>query len=131
MGMNKCMFIGNLGKDPEMMVAQSGVKVCRFSIAVNEKRKNTEETTWVNVTTFDKLAEIVSQYTSKGQLVYVCGRIKAPKVFSRQDGTQAASLDLLADQVIFLERKRDAEPQQQSADPGSFAGGFSDNDIPL
>ena len=39
-GMNKCIFIGNLGRDPEMSVTQTGLKLCRFSFAVNEKYKD-------------------------------------------------------------------------------------------
>jgi single-strand DNA-binding protein len=131
-GFNKCMFIGNLGRDPETSVAQSGVKVTRFSVGVNEKYKEKETTTWINIVTFDKLAEITAQYCSKGQLVFVMGRIQTPKIYDRQDGTKGTSLDLIADQVVFLERKRDvAEPQpnQQSGPP--VDAGITDEDIPF
>ena len=135
----QCQFVGRLGKDPEVSVAQSGVKVGRFPLAVNEKQKDQDITIWINITTFDKLAEIVSQYCRKGNRVLVIGKIKAPRIYTRQDGTSATSLDLNANQVIFLESKRDAEqasqPSQTSNNQPSQSEfgdpGFSDSDIPF
>jgi single-strand DNA-binding protein len=137
--LNRCVFIGNLGRDPESSVSQSGLKVTRFSLAVNEKYKEKETTTWISIVTFDKLAEIAAQYLRKGQLVYVEGRIQTPKIFDRQDGSKGTSLDLIANQVIFLERKRDDAVEQHnyhesSAEPGRVAGPApetTDDDIPF
>jgi single-strand DNA-binding protein len=127
-GYLKTQAIGNLGKDPEVSTASSGVKVARFSLAVNRKRKEQETVTWINVVTFDKLAEVVSQYCRKGQAVFVEGDLQV-KQFDRQDGTKGTSVDVLANQVVFLEKKRDAEPQSSNSTSGD--GGISDEDIPF
>jgi single-strand DNA-binding protein len=139
--LNRCVFIGNLGRDPESSVAKTGVKVTRFSLAVNEKYKEQETTTWINIVTFDKLAEITAQYLRKGQLVYVEGRIQTPKIFDRQDGSKGTSLDLIANQVVFLERKRDDAVDQHnysesSESPGRVASPAqsalpNDDDLPF
>ena len=110
-GFNRWTGIGNLGRDPETAVAQSGIKVTKFSIGVNEKYKDKESTLWLNIITFDKLAEITAQYCRKGQLVFVEGRLQV-RQYDRQDGSKGTAVEVLANQVVFLEKKRDAVEQQ-------------------
>lgn len=130
--LNSCTFIGNLGKDPEISHTQSGVKVGKFSLAVNEKYKDKESTLWVNITTFDKLAELTSQYCHKGMAVYVEGRLSV-RQYDRQDGTKGTSVEVIANKVVFLERKRDSAESSHSdpAPSGSSNPGISDDDIPF
>ena len=78
--LNKCEFIGNLGKEPEMRFTPSGSPVTTFSVAVNRKYKGPdgdmkEETEWVSVVAWNKLAETCNQYLNKGQMVYLEGRL--------------------------------------------------------
>ena len=69
---NKCTFIGNLGKDPDYKVLESGHKVASFSIACSRKVKNKENgetkeyTEWIPIVAWDNLAEIISQLARKG-----------------------------------------------------------------
>ena len=80
-GLNKVMIIGHLGRDPEMRYTPSGRPVTTFSVATNrswstadgERRTDTE---WFNVVTWNKLAEICNQYLTKGQQVYIEGRLQ-------------------------------------------------------
>ena len=74
--LNQCNFIGRLGRDPEIRYTQNGKTVVTFSIACSEKRNGQEFTEWVNIVTWDKLAEICHQYLTKGQLVYIGGRMR-------------------------------------------------------
>ena len=136
--MSKSMFIGHLGRDPEMSVTQTGLKLCRFSFAVNEKYKEKETVLWLNVVAFDKLGEIAAQYLRKGSKIYIEGRIQPPKIYDRQDGTKGVSLDLIAREINFLDAKRDAvdqqpheydEPKQAAAQPSLPTGG--DDDLPF
>lgn len=127
-GFNKCMFIGRLGRDPEMSTTQSGLKVGKFSIAVDKKYKDRETTTWINVTTFDKLAEITAQYCGKGQRVFVIGELSI-RNFERQDGSKGTSHEVLADQVVFLEKKRDAVDEYQQ--PTGPVPSIDDDDLPF
>lgn len=79
---NKCTFIGNLGKDPDYKVLESGHKVASFSIACSRKVKNKENgetkeyTEWIPIVAWDNLAEIISQLARKGSQVYVEGEFR-------------------------------------------------------
>jgi hypothetical protein len=74
MSVNKVILVGRLGKDPELTYSQSGVPVCRFSLATNEKFKDQggvlrERAEWHNIVCFANLAEVCGQYLSKGKLL--------------------------------------------------------------
>ena len=82
MNLNKVFLLGNLTADPEIRTTPSGKSVCRFRMATNrfwvdrqsgEKRQSVE---YHSVVAWDKLANIVSQYLSKGRLVFVEGRLE-------------------------------------------------------
>lgn len=82
MNFNKVVLVGNLTADPEMRTTPSGQSVCSFSIATNrvwtdresgEKKKKTE---YHNIVAWRRLAEIASQYLSKGSLVLIEGRLQ-------------------------------------------------------
>ncbi len=81
-GLNKVMLIGNLGRDPEIRYSQQGMAVVNFSIATSEQwtDKNTgekqEKTEWHRVVAFGKPAEILEKYLSKGNQVYIEGRLQ-------------------------------------------------------
>ena len=85
----------------------SGAAVATFSLAVNKSwtgqdGQKQDKTTWFRVTTWRKQAEIVSQYLTKGQRVLVVGEIEDPYIFTAQDGTPRASLQVTALTVRFL-----------------------------
>ena len=126
-GYLKAQAIGNLGKDPESQTTASGMKVTRFSLAVNRKRKQEETITWVNIVAFDKLAEVAAQYLRKGLSVFVEGDLQV-KQFDRNDGSKGTSVDILANQIIFLEKKKDAD---NPASHNSATPEFDDSDIPF
>lgn len=105
-------FIGNLGQDPEMRYTPSGTAVTNFNVAVNRKWKDgagneREETTWLRVSAFGKLAEITKQYLEKGRQVFIAGRLSPdesgnPRVWTGSDGQARASFEIRADEVKFL-----------------------------
>jgi single-strand DNA-binding protein len=104
--------VGNLGKEPEMRYTAGGQAVTSFSVACSRKWTGAdsvkhEETTWVRVSAWGKLAEITSQYLKKGHEVMVQGRLNpdasgGPKVFTKTDGTPGASYEMTAENVVFL-----------------------------
>jgi len=62
-GVNKVIILGRLGRDPEISYSQSGMAVCKLSLATSRKQKDgTEVTSWHRCTAFDKSAELISQY---------------------------------------------------------------------
>lgn len=119
--MNKVMIIGALGRDPEMRSTQSGIPVCTFSVAVDDRRGEKKETTWFRVTAWRQLAELCNRYLSKGRKVAVVGSV-ALKTYEANDGSTRASLEITADEVEFL------SPAQEAKDKDA---GFERVDEPL
>lgn len=113
-GVNKAIFLGNLGKDPELRQLRAGSAVCEFSIAINETwydkdKKKQERTEWINIVAWGKLAEICSKHLTKGQQVYVEGRLRTTSWDDKKTGSKRYKTEVVADTVRFLGggRKRD------------------------
>lgn len=102
---NKVTLVGNLGKDPEIKEAGSS-KVCRFPLATSRSWKNkdgekVEETTWHNITVWNKQGEVCAQYLTKGRQVYVEGEIRNHS-YDDKDGNKRYVTDIVAHDVRFL-----------------------------
>jgi len=110
--------IGNLGKDPELRYTPDGQAVARFSIAANRQwtdasGKKRAETTWVEVSTFGKLAEVCAEHLKKGRQVFVTGR-PSVSAYKTRTGEASASLKLTATSVEFL---GGAKPDEREPEP--------------
>lgn len=118
--MNKIIIIGNLGRDPEMRYSTSGNPMTSFSIASNHRYttasgERREETEWFNCTAFGRLADTCNQYLSRGQQVYVEGRLRS-RQYDRRDGTPGFSLDVTVTDMQMLGRRDD------QMDDGGYSG---------
>lgn len=98
---NKCILIGNLGRDPEVRNFQNGGKVCNLRIATSEnwKDKNSgerrEKTEWHTVAIFsDGLVRIAEQYLKKGSKVYIEGQLQTRK-WQDQSGADRYSTEVV------------------------------------
>ena len=126
--MNKIIVIGNLGRDPEMRYTSSGQSVTSFSIATNRKYtvggEQREETDWFNVSAWGRLSELCNQYLTKGQQVYVEGRLHLRSYEGRDGQTRWVNEISLTD-VQFLSRSAGAgeEPAPYDNDPGTMDSG--------
>lgn len=108
--LNKCMFIGRLGRDPEVRYIGDGTPVCSFSLAVGWKTANKDGTEWIPAVAFGKLAEICGEYLSKGKQVYVEGRWNTQKFQDKETGADRYQTRLVLDQMQMLGSKDDAAP---------------------
>jgi single-strand DNA-binding protein len=107
MSFNKLIVVGNLGRDPEMRYTPQGTPVCTFSVASNERRKNSageqqDLTTWFRVTVWGKQAETVSKYLTKGRSVYVEGRLHVEE-WTDKEGKPRHTLEVNASDVQFID----------------------------
>jgi single-strand DNA-binding protein len=105
-GLNKVMIIGNLGRDPEMRYTPSGKPVTSFSLAcsrswVSSDGERREETEWFNVVAWGNLAEICNQHLSKGQQVYVEGRLQT-RSWEDNNGQRHFRTEVVANEMIIL-----------------------------
>lgn len=119
MSLNKCMIIGNLGKDPEMRYTPSGQAVTQFSVACNRTYKDAqgerqEETEWFRVVAWGQQAEFAAEYLRKGAKVYIEGRIQT-RQWEGQDGQKRYTTELVANTIQNLERR----PREDMGDGGS------------
>lgn len=110
-GLNKVMIIGNLGRDPEMRYTPSGRPVTSFSVATSRTWNSSDgerhtETEWFNVVAWGNLAEICKQYLSKGQRVYVEGRLQTRR-WEDSEGTRHTTVEIVATEMILLDERRD------------------------
>jgi single-strand DNA-binding protein len=114
------MFIGNLGRDPEVKYMPSGDAVANISIGVTEtwKDKSTgekkEATEWVRISFFGKLAEIAGEYLKKGSQVYVEGAMRTRK-YTDKDGVEKYVTEIRGDTMKMLGSRPagDGQPSQR------------------
>ena len=122
---NKCIFIGRLGKDPEIKYTPNGDAVCNFSIACSEKWKDKnsgewkEVTEWVNCVSWQRLAEICGEYLTKGSLVYIEGKQQTRSW--EKDGHTNYKTEINLREMKMLESKGggDRAPKTTEDDDGS------------
>ena len=114
--LNKALLIGRLTKDPEMRYTPSGTAVTNFSIATNRwsggsEGERKEFTDYHNIVAYNagkrNLAEIVAQYTRKGALVFIEGRIQT-RSWEGQDGQKRRTTEIIANDVQFLDSRSSA-----------------------
>ena len=108
--MNKVFLIGNLTRDPELSTTNSGISVCRISIAVSRRFANADgsrETDFFNVVAWRAIAENCSKYLKKGSKIAVMGSIQNHS-YEGNDGTKRYTTDITAEEIEFLSTKGDA-----------------------
>jgi single-strand DNA-binding protein len=111
--LNRCEFIGRLGRDVELRYAPSGDAIANFSIAVGYKAKEKETTEWVRIVAFSKLAGICGEYLRKGSQVYIAGRMTTRK-WQNKDGVDQYTTEVVADQMQMLGGKSEQSEQTEA-----------------
>jgi len=101
---NRTILIGRLTRDPEIRFATSGTQIASFSLAVDRGKDN--ETDFVNIVAFGKTAEFIGNYMTKGRLILVDGQLRIEKY--QKDGEQKTAVKVVANQVRFMETKKNA-----------------------
>ena len=141
-GINKVILVGNLGNDPEVRATASGARIANISVATSESwtDKNTGEkkevTEWHRVVFFNRLAEIVEQYLTKGSQVYVEGRLQTRK-WQDQNGQDRYTTEIVASDMQMLGGRGNANesaPASSTSPPQSSGGpdiNFDDEEVPF
>ena len=121
--LNRCEFIGRLGKDPEMRYSADGNAICNLSLGVNFEYKNKagepqKTVTWVRISAYSHLAGICGDYLKKGSQIYISGKWVTRK-WVNKDGVDQYTTEVVADQMQML-GGRPAEDTAQSSNPKSL-----------
>ncbi len=117
--LNKVMLIGHLGDDVKMHYFDGGNCIGRFPLATNEVyvNKSTNEkitsTEWHNLVVRNKAAEICEKYLSKGDKIYIEGRIKS-RQWQAEDGSTKYTTEIQVTEFTFLTTKKETEMAKQN-----------------
>ena len=133
--MNKCFFIGRMGKDPDLRFTTTGRAVCSFSIATSERYKQNDEwkesTTWINIVAWGKLGERCGGQLTKGDEVFVEGKIQN-RSYDDKSGNKRYVTEIIAADVRFC-GKISGDGATSEANKGTAPGGapLTDDEIPF
>lgn len=143
--LNLCQFIGRFGNDPEIKYMPSGDAVANFSIACGDDYKDkqgnkVEQTNWINIVAFGRLAEIIGEYGKKGSKIYVSGKQRTRK-WQAQDGSDRYTTEIVANYLEMLGGKQDqstdsnqtpkSNPHSSKGQPEPYPMEAFDDDIPF
>ena len=135
MSLNVVAIMGRLAADPQMRQTQAGKSVCSFRIACDRGRKDANgqnQTDWLDVVAWDKTADFVSRYFSKGSMIAVTGRLQS-RNYQDKNGNNRTAIEIVAQNVSFCgEKKQDAKsfpPANENA--LNFAQGGNDDFAPV
>ncbi len=117
---NKVILAGNLTRDPELRYTPSGKAIAKFGMAINrnwtsETGEKKEEVTFVDIDTFGRQAEVISQYFKKGKPILIEGRLRLDQWDDKQTGQKRSRLGVVLESFSFLDSGR--------GEPGGGGGG--------
>ena len=135
---NKVMLIGNLTRDPEIKYTPKGTAIADIGLAVNrnyttDSGEKREEVTFIDVTLWGRVAEIVGEYCKKGRPLFVEGRLQLDTWDDKATGQKRSKLKVVGENIQLLgareggggggggehgEGRSEARPQQQSRPAG-------------
>jgi single-strand DNA-binding protein len=100
---NRVILVGNLVRDPEIRYVGSGAAVTKFTLAVNRRSKQQEETDFVDIVAWDKLAETCNTYLKKGMSVLVEGRLSI-RSYETKEGEKRKATEVVINVMQMLDR---------------------------
>lgn len=105
--MNVSVLIGRCTADAEVKKTQSGMSVCRFTLAVNRRKK--DEADFISCIAFDKTADFMGSYVKKGNRIGVKGHIQTGSY--ERDGHKVYTTDVIAESIDLLESRQNSQTQ--------------------
>lgn len=129
--MNKVVLIGRMVADPELnFQANSGMAICRFRLAVTRPFKK-DETDFINCIAFNKRAETIAQYLTKGRQLAVTGSIRTGS-YDAKDGTKRYTTDIVVDSFEFIGSNKNDNQGSNSLNQDNFGSmSFEDEMTPV
>lgn len=116
MSINKCHFVGNLTRDPELLATKSGTTIMRFGLAVNDRVKDGDEwkdrPNFLDMVMFGRRAEAVSNYLAKGDKVSIECRARWSQWEDSETGKKRSKVEFVVDEIEFMQRRSDDGYQQ-------------------
>jgi single-strand DNA-binding protein len=109
---NKIILVGNVGQDPDIQETANGTKVAHLSLATNRRTSSSgeeqkERTDWHRLTLWNRLAQFTEDYVTKGDRVYVEGRLEYDSY--ERDGVTIPTADVVVRELVLLSPRLQAE----------------------
>lgn len=131
--LNRIVLIGRLTADPQLRYTQSGTPVATFRLAVDRARANPQgerEADFIDIVTWQKLAETCANNLNKGRLIAVDGRLQVREY--EYEGQRRRAAEVVAENVRFLDWPKDGAAQGGSFSRDEGMGGdFAPDDVPF
>ena len=135
MSLNTCTISGHLGKSAELRMTGSGLAVCSFSVAVNERRRQQDgsyqdETSWLDCVIFGKRAEGLHPYLTKGTKLSIVGHLRQSAY--EREGQHRSKVEIIVDEVELMSGRRESQQQVGTPPPQPIeAASVYDDEIPF
>ena len=131
---NKAIIIGNLGADPDLRYTNSGAPVASFRVATTERWKGQdgqmqENTEWVSIVAWKRLAEICGEHLHKGSRVYIEGKLQTRK-WQDQNGNDRYTTEVIAREMKMLDSRGGGDRSGSAGADGS-APPMGDDSVPF
>lgn len=110
---NRTILVGNLTRDPQYFKTQSGISYVRFTLAVNKKYGDKEETSFISCIAWRGSADYLNQYAKKGNTLAVEGHISTGSYDDKTTGKKVYTTDVVADSVMLMNGARSSQESQQ------------------
>lgn len=130
--MNRIFLYGNVGKEPEVRILESGNKIAKFSLATSKYRKDEHgdkitETTWHNIVFWNKPAEIIEKYVKKGSSLIIEGEIRY-RDYTDKEGNKKYFTEIIGNQLHLAGSKKEDELPKGKIHMDSLS---DPNDLPI
>ena len=126
--MNKVHLIGNLTKDPELRYTKQNTPVASYTIAINTRYGEQQQTEFINISSWGKSGEFVSKYFKKGQPIAITGRLKN-RNYEDNNGVKHYSMEVITEDIEFVGSKKEEDKIESREE---FAPNFNieDGELP-
>lgn len=126
---NRVVLVGRLTRDPELRTTGSGISVATFTLAVDRQYTNAQGergADFISCVIWRKAAENFTNFTSKGSLVGIDGRIQT-RSYDDKDGKRVYVTEVVVDNFSLLESRRDREARNQNGGYNNQQGSYTPN----
>ena len=129
--LNKAILMGRLTRDPELRHTQNNTPVASFTLAIDRGRKDANgqsQTDFIDIVAWNRTAEFVCQWFTKGMMAIVVGRIQSRR-YQDKNGNNRTAVEVVADEVSFGETKRAREANGFGGNQ-AYGGGYNNYSAP-
>ena len=130
MSINNVVLTGRLTKDVELRATPSGANVCNFSLAVEDFNGKESFAYFIECVAWNKTAEFISKYCSKGSMVGVVGKL-ATRSYDRKDGTKAYVTEVVCSQIQSFTSKAKEDKQELDYKENDSVLSYEDDSLPF